>query len=333
MSSVAAPKTSYKPRLPRDVIEKGLLSAPQLEFVVTAGEAHSQMLPAPEGETARRKGTFNGDGTGVGKGRQIAGVILDNWQQGRTKAVWVSENSRLMNDALRDWKGLGQDPALIFNLQKTKNGDSIKSSKGIAFVSYDTLKGGMSQQASLSRIGFAKKQPVIVNNQSGVVQKIEAGSRGQSAQITVRLDNGTTVTVPMNEVKSAPGSFAVKTRLDQLVEWVGKDFDGVIAFDEAHNMGNLGGEEGARGNKEAAQKAIAGQELQTRLPNARVLYFSATGATEVANLAYADRLGLWGRGTPFASKERFVSEVSGGGIAAMELVARDIGACRTAALG
>jgi hypothetical protein len=55
-----------------------------------------------------------------------------------------------------------------------------------------------------------------------------------------------------------------------------------------------------------------------------VLYVSATGATEISNLAYAERLGLWGRGTPFASRDAFVSELEKGGIATMELIARDM---------
>ena len=38
---------------------------------------------------------------------------------------------------------------------------------------------------------------------------------------------------------------------------------------------------------------------QDRLPGARVVYCSATGATEPANMAYMGRLGLWGPGTPF----------------------------------
>ena len=63
---------------------------------------------------------------------------------------------------------------------------------------------------------------------------------------------------------------------------------------------------------------------KTGSPNARVVYASATGATEVANLAYAARLGLWGRGTPFPTVEAFVEKVSAGGIAAMELVAKDL---------
>ena len=55
-----------------------------------------------------------------------------------------------------------------------------------------------------------------------------------------------------------------------------------------------------------------------------MLYVSATGATEVANLTYAERLGLWGEDTPFADAKDFIGQVSSGGIAAMELTARDL---------
>ena len=48
-------------------------------------------------------------------------------------------------------------------------------------------------------------------------------------------------------------------------------------------------------------------EIQRRLPNARVLYVSATGATESSNLGYMQRLGLWGKGTAFESRTKFVN--------------------------
>src|SRR3546814_525786 len=64
--------------------------------------------------------------------------------------------------------------------------------------------------------------------------------------------------------------------------------------------------------------------LQNLLPRARVLYASATGASDVNNLAYATRLGLWGPETAFANREAFVADIRDGGIAAMELVARDL---------
>jgi hypothetical protein len=56
-----------------------------------------------------------------------------------------------------------------------------------------------------------------------------------------------------------------------------------------------------------------------------VLYLSATGATTVPNLAYAARLGLWGTGDfPFATRAEFVAAMESGGIAEMEVVARDL---------
>jgi len=37
-----------------------------------------------------KKGFFLGDGAGVGKGRQLAGLIVENHCQGRKKAIWLS---------------------------------------------------------------------------------------------------------------------------------------------------------------------------------------------------------------------------------------------------
>ena len=41
-------------------------------------------------------GFFIGDGAGVGKGRQIAGIIMDNFARGRRQAVWLSTSSVCM---------------------------------------------------------------------------------------------------------------------------------------------------------------------------------------------------------------------------------------------
>ncbi|MGB2806937.1 MAG: strawberry notch C-terminal domain-containing protein, partial [Sedimentisphaerales bacterium] len=89
-------------------------------------------------------------------------------------------------------------------------------------------------------------------------------------------------------------------------------------------MGNAVDSTGGRYTKRASRQALAGVALQLRLPKARVVYTSATGATTVMNLAYAERLGLWGEGTAFADKMDFIQKISSGGIAAMELVATDM---------
>ena len=98
-----------------------------------------------------------------------------------------------------------------------------------------------------------------------------------------------------------------------------------IVFDESHAMQNAAGGKGERGDQAASQQGRAGLRLQHALPDARVVYVSATGATTVQNLAYAQRLGLWGgEDFPFATRAEFVEAIEAGGVAAMEVLARDL---------
>ena len=119
--------------------------------------------------------------------------------------------------------------------------------------------------------------------------------------------------------------FGPASRVQQIVDWLGADFDGVIVFDESHAMQNAAGSRSERGDGAPSQQGRAGLRLQHALPNARVLYVSATGATTVQNLAYAQRLGLWGgEDFPFANRAEFVAAIETGGVAAMEVLARDL---------
>ena len=47
-------------------------------------------------------GFFLGDGAGVGKGRQIAGIIYEYWLQGLHRHIWLSASNDLQIDAKRD---------------------------------------------------------------------------------------------------------------------------------------------------------------------------------------------------------------------------------------
>lgn len=111
-----------------------------------------------------------------------------------------------------------------------------------------------------------------------------------------------------------------QTRYEQLVNWlVGRDtpddYEGVLAFDEAHKA------KGAASDQPVGKAVV---RLQEELMMARVVYLSATGATQVQDMAYMTRLGLWGRGTFFQSFKHIESLLGSGsstGAGAMEMLA------------
>jgi predicted RNA methylase len=210
MASVRAPLPNYRPLLPSRLVTKCILSDAQLETIIYAGEAHAELLSGwyrvdesldnlslandvDVDAVQFRKGFFLGDGTGAGKGRQAAGILLDNWLRGRKKAVWISKSDKLIEDAQRDWSALGQEKLLIAPQSRYRQGTPIRLSQGILFTTYATLR-------SSERDGKS-------------------------------------------------------SRLQQMLDWLGPNFEGVILFDEAHAMANAAGEEGQRGERRPRSRA------------------------------------------------------------------------------
>ena len=254
MASVDPPNIKHEVKARSEVIASGALSQLQLESITYAGQRHAMLLP----DRVSRAGFFVGDGAGVGKGRQIAGIIYDNWKRGRRRAIWLSISSDLHWDAERDLKDIHVRIPIAL-LSKIASGYDVASlqnvfREGVLFCTYNSL---------------------IAQNAGGL------------------------------------------KRIEQIIGWFGEKYDGVIVFDEAHRAKNLVPERGM----EPTRTGKAVLDLQSRLPNARVVYVSATGASEVRNCAYMTRLGLWGPGVSFPTFEHFQQQIERGGVGAMEMVA------------
>ncbi|KDO34242.1 hypothetical protein SPRG_19078 [Saprolegnia parasitica CBS 223.65] len=108
---------------------------------------HQKILP-----TGERCGFFLGDGTGVGKGRQLAGIIFDNLCRGRKKHLWFSVSNDLRVDAERDLRDIGCHVAVIdgsisvFVVDKASSkgfGQSSGSKQGVLYSTYSTLTSNL----------------------------------------------------------------------------------------------------------------------------------------------------------------------------------------------
>src|SRR5258708_34559002 len=92
-----------------------------------------------------------GDGTGAGKGRQVASIILDNWLKGRRRALWISKSDKLIEDAQRDWSALGQERLLITPLARFRQGTPIRLDQAVLFTTYATLRSD-AREERVSRV-------------------------------------------------------------------------------------------------------------------------------------------------------------------------------------
>jgi hypothetical protein len=290
MASVLSPMPTYRPMLPPLLVSDATLSGEQLESIIYAGNAHRSYftftttrtiehvsmtiadgIPVETKRTEKIEETFAlrygyliGDGTGIGKGRKCAGIMLDNVNQGRTRAVYLTSGSILINDIKRDWCDLGGDEADIVHLKKYPLGKLHSLKDRDSFILAGTYS--LFQRSKDDR-----------------------------------------------------------NRVDDLVDLLGSDFDGVIILDEAHYLANADPvtTDEQQGGKRSRQGAAL-LDLQLRLPDARIVYVGATALPKVDALAYAVRLGLFGTESAFPTQRAFITAMARGGTAALETVARDL---------
>src|SRR5262249_10527403 len=124
-----------------------------------------------------------GDGTGVGKGRILAGVILDNWNQDRRRALWLSVNNDLLESTRRDLTDLGAYIPLA-RINEFPASDEITLARGVIFSSYSSLiaaaRNGARRLDQIQR--WLGTDAVVIFDEAHKAKNALASGRGEPTQ-------------------------------------------------------------------------------------------------------------------------------------------------------
>jgi len=312
MASVEPPSITYRPKLPETTVDEGRVSAAQLEAIARAGMMHQQF----DGE-GRRQAALVGDGTGVGKGREMAGIIFDNFLQGRKRAVWVSAAADLMGDAKRDFAGIGA-VALLDKLRRLNDwaaADAIDMAEGVIFTTYDTLRSGQSKQGGKTRlqqlIDWGGQDLVIVFDEVHKAKNAIASITGEDGTLSGRSVAEIQEKLPKAYVTYASATFASEPRhlsaLERLGLWgKGTAFQDFGAFMTEIGRGKVAALEliarelkamGAYLSRSISYKGVTYDEVTHQLtPEQRKTYQTAAEAWQTVMSAMWDQLEKNGAG-------------------------------------
>ena len=279
MASVRPPLPSYRPLLPKRLIENGFLSDAQIETIIYAGEAHGEMLAGryrvdESLDTSLLQRTAIPTRCNSAKAFSWATAPAAAKDARRPASFWTTGFADVARRCgFRNLTSCSLTPKEIGRRLARKSsyrapialppGDAdphrgrhrLHHLRNLAFIRARRQKLAAQANSRLARSGFRRRDPVRRSPCHGERRRREKRPRRQGP----------------------------------------------------------------------SQQGRVGLRLQHALPQARIVYISATGATSVHNLAYAQRLGLWGSSDfPFANRPDFVAAVEAGGIATMEVLARDL---------
>ena len=197
------------------------LSKIQVETILYIIACHEKKLT-----DLSRNGYLIADSTGLGKTREILGVILYNYEQGRKKCLWISASNSLFNNTKNELKEINnQDNINIFTIDDK---EFLNNEDGILYITYKKL--------------------------------ISSGKKKDD-----------------------------KNRFEHICKWLGDNFEGVIIFDECHYA------KGFDLKYKSTKTGLYVFELQKKYKDARIIYSSASFASEIKHLAYMNRLGIWNK--------------------------------------
>lgn len=190
LAAVEPPDVTYDLAARKLLVDEKRLSALQLEAVVYACQRHEQRLPS-----GARGGFFIGDGAGVGKGRTIAGLIAENWAQGRKKHLWISVGADLKFDARRDLDDAGAPDIVVHALNKLPYGklagNKIGVKEGVVFLTYSSLVSasdrGLSRYKQLVDWCGPDFDGLIVFDESHKAKNLVPEAGGRATQVGLKV--------------------------------------------------------------------------------------------------------------------------------------------------
>jgi hypothetical protein len=238
MSGVSEPDIFMKPNLPQSVIETGALTEVQLPAIAHAIQAHSRELPSGE-----RGGFFIGDGTGVGKGRTIAGILGHYWNSGTKRLIWVTKNETLVQDAQRDFAGIGMPDVRVAWVGDFKKGAdlSAKFPQGVLVVSYNTLSSGSLDVGDFEKLPKALKE-WAKDQEVGLFPRVAQLSTWAGEEPAIVFDeshlakNSTTAKGKRGTAK-ASGAGLATVQLQKLIPKARVTYSSATGFTEPSNLG------------------------------------------------------------------------------------------------
>ena len=335
LSGVELPPATYPIRdsLPPSIVRDGVLSSLQLEGCLYACQRHQQLLP-----NGARAGFFLADGAGVGKGRQLASIIVDSLHRGiSNKHVWLSVSTDLHLETNRGAHASNTVETFDLLARVSSTLNALLVCLCLPCLDLAALGCRVNVINGLQAIDAACKTPNWSVRDLRMHRSLQSG--------TMFLTYSSLV----SGFKGQRGK-RKESRLEQLVAWCGGEaYEGVLIFDESHRAKNYKPD----GKQEASSltgRAVV--KLQEMMPKARVVYASATGAhtqktricepcpstsasshvcsssllgvTEIRQMAYFTRLGLWGPGCGFDTFATFEKSIAKRGIGAFELLAMEL---------
>ena len=351
LAAVVSPGTdNIEVKIPEPA--KSIYSEAQLQVIKLMIRAHqSHIEPEILGDTPPLQAFYDGNDPGVGKSLEGIGLIQHNWAEGRRKHVWLTATQNLVDDFKGAYVLGGGQANQIKNMPDAQG---KMSGEGVLPMTYSILAGKNMEPTRIGQILewlVGAKPPDSLLHPQTDQELLHFGDLPRTfalayTQAQAGEEYPKVVRDLIAKLKQSYGNEAGVHRINEYwdeqyesilklsdairsveggispAEWVAKAkaFEGVIVFDESHKMKFS---EGTKGRKPSAT-GVRGRQLQRLLPNARIVYMSATGTTSIDNMAYMERLGIWGRNKPFANSEHFISEMEKGGLASQEVVVRDL---------